>query len=85
MGMLREAIFHLSGPGDPLVAQRVAELPGVGAVHADGRDPVLSVRFDQAMTGVGDLVRELEDLGARVGSMAIRPVPSIILAPRSRG
>jgi copper chaperone CopZ len=79
MPRLCQAIFHLK-PGrlsawaGRRLRPALATIPGVSRVQVASIDATISVEFDHDRTGLGDLVRVIEDAGTRVAGVAQRRI-----------
>lgn len=76
MPLLSTAIIHLREPARPTVAASIEALlrlsGGIDSVRCFEADSMLAVRFDQAQTTLGEIVRAIEDLGPAVSGVAQR-------------
>jgi copper chaperone CopZ len=59
-------------PGAGVLSAVLAPLRGVIDVSVDPAGSVVTVRFDHDLTGIGEIVRLIEDMGAVVASIAPR-------------
>lgn len=74
------AIIHLRQAPDPrqgggvpdLIGGALRRVRGVEGVNYEATDDLVTVRFDHAQAGLADLVRQLEDTGCEVASVARR-------------
>jgi copper chaperone CopZ len=76
MRSLYTAIIHVRDPLVPavqsLIDTALGHIPGVEEVGYDPPDAVITVRFDQQLTGLADIVRLIEDAGTGVSGVAQR-------------
>jgi copper chaperone CopZ len=71
------AIIHLRQPPRPrrwsALAPALRLVRGVERVTFEPADCLITVRFDDSVTSLADLVRQIEDRGSAVSSVAQRP------------
>jgi hypothetical protein len=77
-GTMHTAIIHLREP-DPVreqgvLARMLRLVRGVKDASYEPLDALITVRFDDHVTSLADLVRTIEDAGSPVSSVAQRPV-----------
>ena len=79
------AILHLTNALEEtraqVLARAVGRVDGVGDVRFDPPDESFTVQFDADRTGVGQIVREVEDMGVDVAAVALRSAPQFPLRP----
>ncbi len=77
MKSLYTAILHLHSAGPPKARDMfetiLRPLRGVSEVGFEPAESLVTVRFDDDLTGLADIVRTLEDVGSVIASVAQRP------------
>ena len=72
------AIIHLRS-GDavsPTLVDSVRRsVRGVGEINYEPKEALITVRYDQELTGLADIVRSIEDCGSSVSGVAQRRDP----------
>ena len=76
MRRINTAIIHVRHCDRPpirdMIERVLRPLRGVRRVYVEPVDQFLTVRFDQDLTGLAEIVRTIEDGGAAVSSVAQR-------------
>ena len=77
MRSLHTAILHLHEAGPPLARELIESilqpLRGITEICVEPADSLVTVCYDDRVTGLAEIVRTIEDIGSVIASVAQRP------------